>query len=234
MQPSISVVIPTLNAGQSLARTIAAVRNGAGSVTIQQIVVSDGGSSDDTCQVAQELGAEIVQGPAGRGGQLARGAQAASGGWLLFLHADTVLSPDWGADAACHLAQSDRAAVFRLRFDDDSAPATRVAAWANLRTRYLGLPYGDQGLLISVTHYQAAGGFADIPLMEDVDMARKLRGQITLLNASATTSAARYQAEGWVRRGARNMMLLARYFAGSDPKVLARHYRVAGNQASRN
>lgn len=234
MPPSISVVIPTLNAGGTLARTIAALRQGAGPVAIQEIIVSDGGSSDDTCNVAQELGASIVQGPAGRGGQLARGAQVASGGRLLFLHADTVLSLDWGKRAASHMARADDPAVFRLRFDNDSAPARRVAAWANFRTRFLGLPYGDQGLLISAVRYHAVGGFADIPLMEDVDIARKLRGRVVLLKADATTSAARYQAEGWVRRGACNMGLLARYFAGADPVDLAKRYHGTGDQASRN
>ena len=100
-----------------------------------------------------------------------------------------------------------------------------VAAWANLRARLFGLPYGDQGLLIPRALYTHVDGYPDMPLMEDVAMARRLRGQLVALDAVAVTSSARYRQQGWVRRGARNLWTLARYFAGVDVATLARQYR---------
>lgn len=99
-----------------------------------------------------------------------------------------------------------------------------VAGWANLRSRMLGLPYGDQGLLVPRHTYQAAGGFPDQPLMEDVALVRALP-KVTVLNTRAFTSAERYERAGWIRRGARNLWTLLRYFLGADPQALAQTYR---------
>jgi hypothetical protein len=112
-----------------------------------------------------------------------------------------------------------------LRFDAGGVAPRLVAGWANLRTRMFGLPYGDQALLVSRRAYHAAGGYPDIPLMEDVALARALKGRIALLPLAVTTSAARFQREGWLRRGARNLWLLARYLCGADPARLAARYR---------
>ena len=100
-----------------------------------------------------------------------------------------------------------------------------VAGWANLRSRGLGLPYGDQGLLIHRQIYDAAGGYRDMALMEDVALARALRGQLRGLDHDAVTSASKYQKQGWLRRGARNLWTLARYGAGVSPDRLAQAYR---------
>ena len=94
-----------------------------------------------------------------------------------------------------------------------------------MRSRLLRLPYCDQGLLITRTEYDAVGGFPDMPLMEDVAMARMLGQRLTLLHATAITSARKYQREGWLRRGARNLTLLLRYLLGADPESLVRRYR---------
>jgi len=103
------------------------------------------------------------------------------------------------------------------------APAL-VAGWANLRSRVFGLPYGDQGLLMARAQYTEVGGFQDIPLMEDVAMARALKGRIVLLPGAVRTSAARYARGGWLRRGGRNLLTLLRYFMGAKPEDLARRY----------
>jgi len=99
-----------------------------------------------------------------------------------------------------------------------------VAGWANVRTRVLGVPYGDQGLLISKDLYDAVGGYRDHPLMEDVAMARALKGRVKLLEEAVSTDARRYLAGGWLRRGARNLWTLLRYLMGADPSRLARGY----------
>ncbi|MEL6453011.1 MAG: glycosyltransferase [Pseudomonadota bacterium] len=188
---------------------------------IAELIVTDGGSTDETLTLADAWGAEIVQGAPSRGGQLRRGCDAAKGAWLLVLHADTVLSPGWTNAVVDHLRGS-KAGYFKLRFDKGGRP---VAAWANLRARLFGLPYGDQGLLIRRTAYARAGGYPDIPLMEDVALVRALRGQLVALDAVAVTSAAKYRRQGWLRRGARNLWTLVRYFAGADAHGLARAYR---------
>lgn len=221
MPAPISVVMPTLNAAPHLSATLAALMEGVEAGLIAELIVSDGGSSDQTLEIADAWGAEIVTGPPSRGGQLRRGCATARGVWLLILHADTQLAPGWAGAVAAHL-NAATAAYFRLRFDKGGR---FVASWANARARLFGLPYGDQGLLVRQSHYCAAGGYPDIPLMEDVALVRALRGQLVPLEAFAITSAARYRQQGWVRRGARNLWTLTRYLAGADPGRLAEQYR---------
>ena len=223
MRAPLSVVIPTINAADDLPGCLATLVEGLDSGLIRELIVTDGGSTDPTMELADKVGAEIVTGPPSRGGQLRRGAAAAQGTWLLVLHADSHLPQGWSAAVQAQMA-TGQPAIFRLRFDAEGLAPRMVARWANLRTRVFGLPYGDQGLLISKADYDAAGGFPDIPLMEDVAMARALRGRLRLLPLAVTTSAAKYQRDGWTRRGARNLGLLIRYLMGADPTQLARRY----------
>lgn len=229
MSAPISVVIPTRDDAERIAPCLSALTEGLAEGLIRDLVITDGGSTDDIAEVADAVGAGFVTGAPGRGGQLRRGAEATQGDWLLFLHADTVLAPGWSAVVRRHLEHCalgrDRAAVFRLAFDDDSLAADLVAGWANVRTRALALPYGDQGLLISRALYRAVGGFPDLPIMEDVAIVRKLgRRRIARLPAIATTSAERYRRVGWLRQGLRNWRCLAAYLLGGDPKAIARRY----------
>ena len=227
MRAAVSIVIPTLQAGESLPACLAALMEGLEAGVIRELVVSDGGSTDATLAIAEEVGARIVTGPASRGGQMRRGAEAAQGAWLMFLHADTVLAPGWSDAVPGHIAaEPGRAGWFHLAFDAPGLAPRIVAGWANWRARAFGLPFGDQGLLISRELYNAAGGFPDIPLMEDVAFARALgRGRLAALPAIARTSARRYAREGWFRRGARNLALQLRFLAGGDPEQLAQRYR---------
>lgn len=218
--------MPTLDAAAGLAGAAAALIEGLQAGLIADLVVSDGGSTDGTVALAEALGATLVTGPASRGGQLARGVAASRGAWLLLLHADTELAPGWTAAVADHIARHpDRAAHFRLAFRAAGAAPRIVAVWANLRSRLFGLPYGDQGLLVSRALLDEVGGIPDIPLMEDVALARALRGRLRALPLTARTSAARYEHEGWTRRSLRNALTLARYLSGTPPERLARGYR---------
>lgn len=223
MRAPISVIIPTLNAGDALPACLMALGEGLQEGLIRELIISDGGSDDSTLKTAQAAGAEIVTGPPSRGGQLRRGAAMAQGDWLLFLHADTQLAQGWTASVLAHLP-SDTPAAFRLAFDSRHPMARVTAAWANLRSRAFNLPYGDQGLLLPRTLYDKAGGYPDQPLMEDVALARTL-GPITLLPATALTSADRYQRDGWLRRGIRNLLTLIRYATGTSPETLAKTYQ---------
>ncbi len=158
-------------------------------------------------------------------GNCGAGSPARAGDWLLVLHADTVLSRGWTEAVRAHLETPEQAGWFRLAFDQQGPAAWAVAGWANLRSRLLGLPYGDQGLLVHRDLYAAVGGYPDQPLMEDVALARRLRGRLSALDAVAVTSAAKYRRQGWLRRGGRNLWTLLRYAAGTPPERLAAAYR---------
>jgi len=225
MRAPISVVIPTLEAANALPACLAALVEGLQAGLIREVIISDGGSQDGTQALAEGWGAEMVTGAPSRGGQLRRGCAKAQGDWLLVLHADTKLAPGWTNAAQDHMTQHSTAAGwFHLRFDQGGIAARTVAGWANLRSRF-GLPYGDQGLLLPRTLYESVSGYPDQPLMEDVALARALRGQLRPLNAVAITSADKYRRQGWLRRGARNLWTLIRYLRGTSPEILAKAYR---------
>jgi len=226
--PSLSVVIPTLNAAAGLPGCLASIAQSRRTGLVDQVVIADGGSCDETVALARAAGAVVLATPPGRGRQLAAGATLAAGNWLLFLHADTRLTLGWETAVRAFLTASDagaRAGVFRLAFDEVSRGAARTAALANWRAQHLGLPYGDQGLLIGRDLYESLGGFPDLPLMEDVALVRRLgRQRLTILDATAVTSAARYRRDGWWRRGLQNLTVLGLYFLGLPPEKLKRLY----------
>lgn len=224
MRALISVVIPTLNAQAQLTGCVSALMEGVEVGLIRELIVSDGGSIDETEVIANEIGAIWVNGEASRGGQIKRGCDVAQGDWLLILHADTQLDAGW-TDAVKEHVTRDEAAYFKLAFASGGLPARIVARWANLRSRLFGLPYGDQGMLISRVLYHGVGGYRDMPLMEDVALVRALKGQLRGLPVRAVTSADKYERSGWLRRGSRNIWTLLRYFAGVPVEKLARAYR---------
>jgi rSAM/selenodomain-associated transferase 2 len=214
----LTIIIPTLNAQDTLAKTLAGVF--AHDVPGLAVVVVDGGSSDSTKVLAVDAGASVLACAAGRGRQLAFGAAETSGEWLLFLHADTILPQDWDAVVSRFMADpinGQRAAYFKLKFDDTCAGARRVAGLANWRAKAFGLPYGDQGLLIHRSLYDEVGGFrADLKIMEDVDLVQRLGPmRLKALRSHVTTSAAKYRAGGWWGRPVRNLLCLGLHLAGA-------------------
>lgn len=223
----ISVIIPTLNAAKTIGPTLVSLSPAILDPILTEVIISDGGSDDEIGEIAEATGATFLSGEAGRGAQLAAGAATARGEWFLFLHADTTLSEDWVEAVREHVAEgAGKAGWFRLAFDAEGAAPRFVAGWANLRSRLLALPYGDQGLLIHRSLYRAVGGYPEQPLMEDVAIARALgRRRLAGLDARARTGADRYRRDGWLRRGARNLWTLTRYFCGASPEALAEAYR---------
>ncbi len=222
--PQLSVVIPALDAAQSLPGCLSSLEEAAPG----EVILVDGGSSDGTVALAESHDARVVASPRGRGPQLRAGGDAAQGTWLLFLHADTRLATGWPQEVAAFMAapgNRERAAVFRFALDDPASQARRVERLANWRARRLALPYGDQGLLLSRDFYRALGSFKPLPLMEDVELVRRIgRRRLAFLDSQAVTSAERYRRGGWWGRPARNVCLLGAYFLGCPPRLLARLY----------
>jgi len=225
----LQAVIPALNAAATLPAAVAGLRAGGDRMAVD-ILVCDGGSTDGTDRVAQELGARVVRSEKGRGRQLHMGAELAVGepDLLFFLHADSVLQPGW-ADAVKEFgARRDRdkvAGYFRLVFDDTSPAARRLERMVAWRCRWFGLPYGDQGLLMTPALYRKTGGYRPLALMEDVDLVRRIgRGNMLGLPGTVVTAAARYRRSGYLRRSLRNLVCLSLYFLGVPPQVLARLY----------
>jgi rSAM/selenodomain-associated transferase 2 len=219
-KPTISVVIPALDAADWIGRCIAAVGDA------DEIVVVDGGSADATPDLSRLGGARLIRSPRGRGTQLAAGAAQASGDWLLFLHADTRLAAGWRSAAERHISgRCDKAACFRFRLDAGEWQARVVEAGVALRVRLFGLPYGDQGLLISRGLYDSIGGFSPLPLMEDVELVRRIGGpRIERLGTAALTSPDRWRRDGWLRRSGRNLLCLLLYRWGMSAERVARLY----------
>ncbi len=212
------MIIPTLNAAQMLPATLASLRG-----VPAEVLVVDGGSTDDTVAVAGRLGARVLVAPRGRGAQVAAGCAAARQAWLLLLHADTQLGAGWPAVVAAHIrGVPDRAGYFRFTLDSDDPRARRLERAVVWRCRAFALPYGDQGLLIHRDLLRAVGGMRPLPLMEDVDLAGRLgRHRLVALTADAITSADKWQRDGWYRRSLRNLACLSLYFAGVPPRLIA-------------
>ncbi len=220
----LSVIIPTRNANASLPRTLACLASHRDEAGIDEIIVADGGSV--TLPEVTEFGAVLLHGPSGRGVQMAAGAKAATGDWLLFLHADTVLGAGWAPAVRAHMASSGEAAVFRFKLDDASIKARILEKLVVLRCALFAMPYGDQGLLVSRALYDEAGGFRPLPLMEDVDLVSRIgRSRLTYLDVPAITSAERYVRDGYVARIVRNLTCLAMWSVGVSPERISRFYK---------
>nr|WP_070960156.1 TIGR04283 family arsenosugar biosynthesis glycosyltransferase [Hyphomonas sp. Mor2] len=227
MPAPLSIVIPALNAERVLPLCLSSLMPGLESGLIREVILVDGGSEDQTRRLAEGAGASVFSAPEkGRAAQLRHGAEQARGDWLLFLHADTALSRDWAERAKSHMTdRADTAAAFTLAYRSDHPMAKIVARRANWRARTLGLPYGDQGLMLSKKLYTEIGGYPDTPFMEDVKIVRALgKKRLTLLSAEARTDAAKYDRDGWRRRAWRNAFLITRYFLGASPEKLAKSY----------
>lgn len=225
--PTISIIIPTLNEAKTLPYTLRAI----GTAANVEVVVADGGSTDDTCALALAGQATVVITQAGRANQMNGGAKIARGDILLFLHADTDLPPDFDDWIRCTLSQPGVVAgAFELAING-SAWGLRWVEWGvGLRSRWLQMPYGDQALFMRATVFWDLGGFPALPLMEDFELVRRLRqrGQVAIAPVSVLTSGRRWQKLGIVRTTLINQGIILAYLLGVDPARLARWYRQWG------
>jgi rSAM/selenodomain-associated transferase 2 len=215
----LSIVIPALNAEARLAATLSALG------PAPEIIIVDGGSTDRTVAIATDAGARVLTAPRGRGSQIAAGVAAATYPWLLILHADTRRGPGWRQAVMAHQAHPGQAGYFRFALDSHDPRARRLERLVAWRCRALGLPYGDQGLLIHRDLLAAVGGVRPLPLMEDVDLVRRLgRLRLRALSANAVTSAERWERDGYLRRSARNLLCLSLWAVGVPPRLIRRLY----------
>lgn len=225
----ISIIIPTLNEEDNLPELLAYLRHTAKPETLE-LIVADGGSKDRTLAIARRSADIVVEcRTPGRAIQMHRGALAASGDPLLFLHADTRLPENWADALLKAWDQHPRpvATAFHLRFDGKGAVYRLLEAAANWRTGRTGVPQGDQAIAVSREAYFSVGGFPPVPLMEEYYLFRKLRraGPIEILPQAVATSARRYEKNGPLRNALRNTGLLALHYMGVRPGTLARMYR---------
>lgn len=219
---AISVIIPALNEAENIRPCLDSITGQPGPL---EIIVADGGSSDDTAALAQGY-ARVISAPRGRASQMNAAARLAAGDVLLFLHADTRLHPRGLSAIRQTLADKTAAGgTFHLSFDT-SAPLFRVyAGFTHLHWLYLH--YGDQGIFIRRAVFERLGGYRDIALMEDIDLLRRMQalGRRAVLPFPVTTSARRFYRDGLVRNQVKNIFLVLLFALGADPDRLAAWYR---------
>lgn len=227
---TISVIIPTLNEEKTLRHTLSSLST----AEIPEVIIVDGGSTDQTVSIAEVFCSEapnirIITASAGRARQMNEGAKVSRGDILLFLHADTLLPVD--AKLMIEVAFANPAVVggrFDVRFDSPSRWGTMISTLMNWRSRLSGIATGDQAMFLRRHVFEQIGGFADIPLMEDIEFSRRLKsmGPTATLRRQVTTSFRRWEQQGPVRTIVLMWALRFMYWAGASPFRLSRWYRM--------
>lgn len=225
-----SIVIPTLNEQTNLPDTLDRIPQSPH----VEVIIADAGSTDATVKIAEERGATVVQAGRGRGRQMNAGAALTCGQWLMFLHADTLLPKGFLAAAEEVLARGAAAGGFELQIDGDGFPLRWIERGVRWRSRFFQQPYGDQALFMAAVRFFEVGGFPNWPLMEDVELVRRLRrlGRIEILKNPVVTSARRWRELGIARTTAINQLCRLGLAAGVSPERLAKIYRHAARRRS--
>ena len=220
----ISVIIPVLNDAEALDLALSSTQDCTG----VELIVVDGGSSDESAEVALSRGVKILHSPPGRARQMNTGAEVAEGEFLVFLHADTRLPEGFDHHVRRILTQAGVAAgAFQLQIDAPSVRLRLIEKAANWRSQYLQMPYGDQAIFLRAELFREMGGFPDLPIMEDFELIRRLkgRGRIVIAPAAVLTSARRWERLGAVRTTLINQLMILGFYLGFEPSRLARWYR---------
>lgn len=221
---SISIIIPTRNEADSIGRLLPELL----AVPGVELLVVDGGSTDNTVDIAKSLGAQVLSSSPGKAKQMNAGAEAAHGSILLFLHCDTKLAPGFVEQVGDALNQPEiSAGAFQLSIDSKGF-GLRVIEWlVNFRSKILQMPYGDQGIFVTTDMFFSVGEFPHQPIMEDFELMRRLRGRgkIKILPLHATTSARRWKKLGIMRTTVINQAIILGYLLGVNPEKLAEWYR---------
>ena len=221
---TVAIIVPVRNDAAALARLLTEL---AGLNACHDVVVVDGGSSDGSAEVARRHGVRVIESRGGRGGQLAAGCRVASGRWLWLLHADSSdLASALGWLRRHGAVCADGWGRFDVRFTPASTAMAVVAWFMNRRSRLTGICTGDQGMFVSRASLDVVGGVPEQPLMEDVELSRRLKGLGRPICRSETvaTSPRRWIEQGVVRTVLRMWWFRLRYWAGASPASLARVY----------
>ena len=220
----LSVIIPTLNEADQLHRTLCSIGQLANKL---EVIVVDGGSTDNTVSIAKEHGCRTFVGNRGRARQLNAGAAAATGEYLLFLHADTHLPEGYVDSIIDNISSGNIACAFRLGICGVNVGLRMVEWGANTRSRFLRLPCGDQGISMRSSTFYLLGGYKNLPIMEDYELARRLRriGNIGLLEQTVTTSGRRWHERGLVTTTIVNQLCILAYKIGVSPAAILSLYR---------
>ncbi|MEA1948673.1 MAG: TIGR04283 family arsenosugar biosynthesis glycosyltransferase [Thermodesulfobacteriota bacterium] len=219
----ISIIIPAINEANNIAKTIESI----GSGDKKEVIVVDGGSNDDTVRISKSLGARVITSTPPRARQMNRGAAQATGDVLVFLHADTRLPEKFEDFIFNSFKQPGTiAGAFELRIDSPMPGLRLIERLANWRSRFFKMPYCDQAIFISSRVFHQIGGFPDIPIMEDFELVRRLqkKGEIVTLPVPVFTSPRRWQNLGILQTTLINQLVIAAYFMGIAPEVIARWY----------
>jgi hypothetical protein len=231
----VSVVIPALNEAANLRPTLEAAHALVDGGHPYEVILVDGGSTDETMSIARSLDCIILSGPRCRAQQMNIGAAIATGEYLLFLHADTLLPPGYAEHISKTLAETNTVAgAFRFTIAEDFFGRKLVERMTNWRARSWQLPYGDQGLFLRRDIFNRMGGFPELPIMEDYEFVRRLRrlgGRIEIAPAPASTSGRRWKKFGVARTTLMNQIMIVAYHLGVSPLRLARWYRGGGRSA---
>jgi rSAM/selenodomain-associated transferase 2 len=219
----VSVLIPTCNEAERIEATVKRCLQDSGI----EVFVIDGGSSDDTVNLARRAGARVFQTKRRRACQMDYGAAQASGDILIFLHADTLLPLDFADHVVATLNRPGViGGAFRLHIRADSLSLRLIEIGVNWRSRFLGLPYGDQAIFMKAETFHNLGGYGDLEIMEDFDLVRRLKrlGRINLAQAHVSTSARRWEELGPWRATLINQIAVTAYYLGVAPARIAKFY----------
>lgn len=224
----LSIIIPVFNEASVIQKTLLSL----GKYPEVEIIVVDGGSKDNTIQLARELGIKVLISPeGGKALQMNWGASHAKGNVLLFLHADTILPPDYLGLIKEALSSSNFIlGAFELNIDGAGILLRCLEKLVKLRSRFFSLPYGDQALFLKTATFRAMGGFSHIPIMEDFELVQRLkkRGKIYIIPAPVLTSNRRWRKLGIVKTTLINQLVILGYYGGVSPHKLACFYRNFG------
>jgi rSAM/selenodomain-associated transferase 2 len=223
-QINLSVIIPVLNEAETIAHTLQHLQ-----ATTVEIILVDGGSTDNTVEIAQARGVKVILSPEpGRAMQMNTGAKYATGNILLFLHADTQLPKNYLQQVEETLEKPKTiAGAFQLKINSPNPLLRVIEKGVNARSRFLQMPYGDQGIFLKKETFEHMGGFPNLPLMEDFQLMQNLRkqGKIRLASAKVLTSARRWEKLGVIRTTLINQMVIIGYFLGVSPTRLKQWYQ---------
>ena len=209
----VTVVIPTYNSEKTIENTLNSIYK-----YFNKIIIVDADSKDLTIEISKKYKIKIIKSIKGRGPQLILGAENVDTDWIFFLHSDTTITNNNITNINKFITNSlnnNKAASFKIKFNKNNIWSYLLSNLVNIRSKYLKLPYGDQGLLISRSFYNNIGGYKNIPIMEDIEIIRAIGSRnIKILNSYVITDALRFENQGWLLRPIINIFCLTLYFLG--------------------